>query len=294
MTSPFRFLWLLVIAALTSCGAQAPTRNTNEDEAKRLYAKGVEALNQGLCAADRSQIGLCSLDMKAAFEQPDFKPKPIAFEGLKLITQAHDLGNPDAGLVYAQCLMYGIFTEDYPAAIDLLGKLSAAGHPASQYTLAQELMNGRLAKDRSLFKRTGTNVGSDVEAFSLFLKAAESGNSNAQNSVAVCYQRGVGTERDPREALKWARRSAFAGNYGGQVSLAVQYINGDGGVGRDFDTAYAWLKIASDHTDLTSIYSNRIAPYVDLKRSGEIESRLRQELKEPAVTAPAAPTPPRR
>lgn len=280
---------MLVIAALTSCGAQAPTRNANEDEAEKLYMKGVEALNQGLCDADRAQIGLCELDMKAAFEQTDSKPKPVAFEGLKLIVRSHDRGYPDAGLIYAKCLMHGILTEDYQAAIDILEKLSAAGHAASQYTFAQELMYGRLAKDPFLFKRTGTTVGTDVEAFSLFLKAAKSGNSKAQNSVAVCYQRGVGTERNPREALKWARQSAFAGCYGGQVSLAIQYINGDGGEGRDFDTAYAWLKIASDHTDMTTVYSTRIAPYVDLKRSGEIESRLRDELKKAAATAPITP-----
>lgn len=258
----------------------------------KSYLRGMELLRQGLCVDDKVQIGIEKIDPRAAFENPDsqseFKPKPVAQEGLKLIIDAYNMGNLDAGVLYAKCMENGvIIPADYPAAIDLLGKLAAAGNAESQYHLAQELMNGRLAKDRFILKRTGTSVPTDVEAFSLFLKAAESGHALAQNSVAVCYQRGVGTERDPKASFKWAKLSAYAGCYGGQATLGVHYINGDAGVERDFDTAYAWFKIASDSTDLTTIYSKRIEPWVDRKKSAEIEAALRKELA-------AAPTAPKR
>ncbi len=271
----------------------APKEPGENDQAKKSYLRGLELLRQGLCADDKDQIGLEKIDPRTAFENPDslteFKPKPTAKEGLKLIIEAYDLGEFDAGLVYAQCMKSGIIlAEDYQGAISLLGKLASKGHAASQYILAQELMNGRLAGDRSLLKQSGTRVPTDVEAFSLFLKAAESGHALAQNSVAVCYQRGVGTERDPKASFKWAKRSAYAGCYAGQATLGVHYINGDAGVDRDFDTAYAWFKIASDSGNLASgIYSERIKPQVDRKRSAEIEAVLRKELA-------ASPTAPKR
>ena len=278
-----RILSVLTMTLITGYSQPTPAKGAENVQAKKLYERGLELLDQGLCDDDKFRIGIGKYDLRVAFEhtdsQPEFKPKPIAQEGLKHIIEAYNLGSLDAGVIYAQCMENGvILPEDYPDAMDLFGKLAAAGNAASQYHLAQELMNGRLAKDRFILKRTGTSIPTDVEAFSLFLKAAESGHALAQNSVAVCYQRGVGTERDPQASFKWAKLSAYAGHEGGQVTLGIHYINGDAGAERDYDTAYAWFKIASDRTDLTTIYSKRIEPWVDRKKSAEIEARLRKEL----------------
>ena len=84
-----------------------------------------------------------------------------------------------------------------------------------------------------------------------------------------------------------AKLSAFAGCYAGQTTLGIHYINGDA-VPQDLDVANAWLKIASEDPDggLVSMYINKIAPYVDKKRSAEIEALIRSDLKK-VTTSPS-------
>ena len=273
-------LRILSILALTVAAACSGA-NTAIMDAKANYEKGRALLNDGLCASDKYMVGISNSVTAMLDGEPDFKPKPSAQEGFKLIAEAHKRGYQDASFIYAKAMEVGILIdEDYPASIELYRKLAEAGHVLSQYELGQELMNGRLTKDRSLLKRTGTSVQTDVEAFSWFLKAAESGHPFAQNSVAVCLQRGSGTERDPKASFKWAKLSAYAGYVGGQETVGIHYINGDG-VPQDLDMANAWFQIAADspNTSMAKIYAGKIAEYVNQKRSAALEKQLRDELK---------------
>lgn len=273
-------LRILSILALTVAAACSGA-NTAVMDAKANYEKGRALLNDGLCASDKYMVGISNSVTAMLDGEPDFKPKPSAQEGFKLIAEAHKRGYQDASFIYAKAMEVGILIdEDYPASIELYRKLAEAGHVLSQYELGQELMNGRLTKDRSLLKRTGTSVQTDVEAFSWFLKAAESGHPFAQNSVAVCLQRGSGTERDPKASFKWAKLSAYAGYVGGQETVGIHYINGDG-VPQDLDMANAWFQIAADspNTSMAKIYAGKIAEYVNQKRSAALEKQLRDELK---------------
>ena len=273
-------LRILSILALTVAAACSGA-NTAVMDAKANYEKGRALLNDGLCASDKYMVGISNSVTAMLDGEPDFKPKPSAQEGFKLIAEAHKRGYQDASFIYAKAMEVGILIdEDYPASIELYRKLAEAGHVLSQYELGQELMNGRLTKDRSLLKRTGTSVQTDVEAFSWFLKAAESGHPFAQNSVAVCLQRGSGTERDPKASFKWAKLSAYAGYVGGQETVGIHYINGDG-VPQDLDMANAWFQIAADspNTSMAKIYAGKIAEYVNQKRSAALEKQLREELK---------------
>ena len=98
--------------------------------------------------------------------------------------------------------------------------------------------------------------------------------------MAVCYQRGSGTERDPNDSFKWAKLSAYAGYAGGQMTLGIHYINAEA-VDQDLDVANAWFKIASDSPDVSIVrmYMQKIASHVDPKRSSAIEAQLRKEIK---------------
>ena len=273
-------LRILSILALTVAAACSGA-NTAVMDAKATYEKGSALLNDGLCASDKYMVGISNSATAMLDGEPDFKPKPSAQEGFKLIAEAHKRGYQDASFIYAKAMEVGILIdEDYPASIELYRKLAEAGHVLSQYELGQELMYGRLTKDRFLLKRTGISVQTDVEAFSWFLKAAESGYPFAQNSVAVCLQRGAGTERDPKASFKWAKLSAYAGYVGGQETVGIHYINGDG-VPQDLDMANAWFKIAADspNNSMAKIYAGKIAEYVNQKRSAALEMQLREELK---------------
>ena len=273
-------LRILSILALTVAAACSGA-NTAVMDAKATYEKGRALLNDGLCASDKYMVGISNSATAMLDGEPDFKPKPSAQEGFKLIAEAHKRGYQDASFIYAKAMEVGILIEeDYLASIELYRKLANAGHVLSQYELGQELMYGRLTKDRFLLKRTGTSVQTDVEAFSWYLKAAESGHPFAQNSVAVCLQRGSGTERDPKASFKWAKLSAYAGFVGGQETVGIHYINGDG-VPQDLDMANAWFQIAADspNRSMAKIYAGKIAEYVNQKRSAALEKQLREELK---------------
>lgn len=275
-----RIFSILAIIVAAACKGKHEA-NTAVMDAKATYEKGLALLNEGLCESDKYTVGISNSVTRVLDDEPDFKPKPSAQEGFRLITEAHKMGHHDASFIYAKAMEVGILIdEDYPASIELYRKMAEAGHVLSQYELGQELMYGRLTKDRFLLKRTGTSVQTDVEAFAWFLKAAESGHPFAQNSVAVCLQRGSGTERDPKASFKWAKLSAYAGFVGGQETVGIHYINGDG-VPQDLDMANAWFQIAADspNRSMAKIYAGKIAEYVNQKRSAALERQLREELK---------------
>jgi TPR repeat protein len=262
------------------CAGQNETSDTSHAKASALYEKGLEQVKQGLCAGDKFLIGLGKLNVRRIDQETDLKPKPIAEEGFKLIISAHDAGYADASFTFAKCLEHGILVkENYPEAIRIYRKLSALGHSNSQYELGEELIHGRLASNPSLLKTSSVDSPTDVEGFDWLLKAAESGHPNAQNAAAVCLQQGVGTVRDVKASFKWAQLSAYAGAYSGQFTLAIHYVNAEA-VPQDLDRAYAWFKISSedDEGSMIASYMKKIEPYVNHKRSSDIEAKEREEI----------------
>jgi TPR repeat protein len=281
---------LIFFLSVFSAGLDAQS-NSAQKNPESLWKKGLELLEKGLCSSDKYRAGISEKLSWSNKEDTDFKPTVDALEGFKLIREAHELGYPAASFIYAKCMQSGIFIEEnFPAGIELHRKLARAGHIPSQIHLGYELMYGRLAKDKFLFKSTGTHVSTDVEAFSWLLRAAESGDPGAQNSVAVCYQNAVGTDQNMAESLRWARLSALAGSYAGQTTLGIHYINGIA-VQQDLDVSNAWLKIASEDPDgrMVKIYIDKIAPYVNKKRSAEIENQIRTSLRKPMPSPQAKP-----
>jgi alpha/beta superfamily hydrolase len=94
----------------------------------------------------------------------------------------------------------------------------------------------------------GDGVAKDLaEAVRWYQAAAERGNADAQNDLAVMYDAGNGVTEDDAEAVRWYRRAAAAGNPSAQYNLGLMYANGEG-VARDRTRAYVWLSVA----DVTS------------------------------------------
>lgn len=78
-----------------------------------------------------------------------------------------------------------------------------------------------------------------------YLRAAEQGDVNAQNALAVMYYHGHGVAQDPAKAYKWAKRAADQGDALGQYNLGVLYARGEG-IPQDYIKAYECYKKAAE------------------------------------------------
>ena len=84
----------------------------------------------------------------------------------------------------------------------------------------------------------------EIEAVKWYRKSAEQGQILAQDSLALCYERGTGVKENRTEATKWRRRAANQGDQEAQLMLGYDYRLGDG-VPVDNIGAYKWFNLAS-------------------------------------------------
>ena len=82
-------------------------------------------------------------------------------------------------------------------------------------------------------------------AVGYYLKAAEQGDSVAQNNLGSCYYHGQGVAQDYSEAVKWYRKAAEQGNSYAQYNLGICYHNGQG-VQRNYSAAVKWYRKAAE------------------------------------------------
>jgi TPR repeat protein len=92
----------------------------------------------------------------------------------------------------------------------------------------------------------GLGVERDLEqAAKLYRQAAEKGNSVAQNNLGVCYDRGYGVEKNEREALRWFRKAADQNFATANANMADFYFDGNG-VPKDAAKGIALLRKGSE------------------------------------------------
>ena len=110
------------------------------------------------------------------------------------------------------------------------------------------------------FYYAGTGVPQDFnKAAYWFRAAAERGQPNAQNDLAVLYSLGQGVPVDYDKAAHWARLAAEQGLVPAQSNLAFLYEHG-WGVPLDYVSAFAWYSRASragDHAAAERLASLR-------------------------------------
>ena len=91
----------------------------------------------------------------------------------------------------------------------------------------------------------GLGVTEDkAEGAKWYLKAANQGDGLAQWMIGNYYQDGDGLPQDPVEAVKWYDRAAEQGFYDAQLALATCYW-GREGVSKDLVHAYKWASLAA-------------------------------------------------
>ena len=78
-----------------------------------------------------------------------------------------------------------------------------------------------------------------------YLKAANQGFMDAENSVGYCYENGLGVERNLDLAVYWYQKAASEGLTLAQANLGRLYYNGLG-VMKDHSEAMRWFRMAAD------------------------------------------------
>lgn len=130
---------------------------------------------------------------------------------------AHRIGEDDKVLDYAK------------KAIDGLETLAAAEDFFAQYLLAQYCLY----------------TGSKEKAFTLALKAAQSGFCAAEYLVSQMYAEGSGTDADEVKAVNYIERSAYKNYAEAQYALGFRYSKGSG-VPQDDDMALKLYQMAAE------------------------------------------------
>lgn len=103
-------------------------------------------------------------------------------------------------------------------------QLAAQGYAPAQYEYGRRLLTGQNGERRN-----------PEQAYAWLRAAAEQDYWPAQQALALCYQRGLGTPADPAQAERWYEKAAAHGSP---------------------DATFALLQMATEKSDLPSVERN--------------------------------------
>lgn len=139
------------------------------------------------------------------------------------------------------------------------------------------------------------NVRNDEAAAEYFMKAAEAGHAEAQNTLGFFYWRGTGVEKDDERSFYWNSKAAEQGNISAQSNLGYSYQHGEG-VEKNPEKAFYWYSKAAEQgyktaqSELGYFYENGEGVEKDIEKAiywytkaaeqGEVTAQIRlEELK---------------
>lgn len=99
----------------------------------------------------------------------------------------------------------------------------------------------------------------ELKNFESCRMAAQKGDAQAMGVLGLLYEKGIGTEKDPAQALKWLERGAKKGDAPAQNNLGFHYLKGKG-VKQNNNQALRWFEksaaqgLASAQENLGLIY----------------------------------------
>ena len=116
------------------------------------------------------------------------------------------------------------------------------------------LSDDDIAYHNTLMGRWHYNRKEYAEAVSLFEKAAEQGNAEAQYSLGRCYYNGEGVGKDFTKAVSWFDKAAEQGYAEAQYKLGRCYYYGEG-VNKDHAKAVYWFAKAAGEGNVSAQYA---------------------------------------
>lgn len=160
---------------------------------------------------------------------------------------------------------------DYKAALSLYLKAAAQGDAEAQYIaggmffkgmgtgadyarafrlLHEAAQNGKSTVESEKILAQSFLLGQEVpknyeEAVRWFSKAAEGGDSEAQNELAFMYYTGNGIEQDLTKAYDFFMDAALQGYVLAQYNLGIMLYTGQGVEQADLVKSYGWFSIAA-------------------------------------------------
>jgi localization factor PodJL len=84
----------------------------------------------------------------------------------------------------------------------------------------------------------------DKESIASLITRADGGDAEAAIELGKRYMQGIGTEKNPAEALRWLEKAATAGNGQAQFNVGVMYERGIG-TAADLPKAVGWYRKAA-------------------------------------------------
>jgi len=108
-----------------------------------------------------------------------------------------------------------------------------AGDPYAFYSLGRQFM------------RFGDDSAIEVEGYDLMMRALEVGHTFAMNELGYFYLNKDGEFYDAERGLRYLRESAARNDIYGFNNMGLVYLNGMGGVAKDYATAYEYFRKAA-------------------------------------------------
>ena len=170
-------------------------------------------------------------------------------EKIKWTSKAAEQGHRHAQMRMGDFFREGkLVDRDDIKAIHWYRKAAENGYDLAQFVLARTysqgdaIANPYMAKE---YSNPSANVEKDYgEAIKWYLKAAEQNSEYAQFELAVCFEKGLGTEKKLDKAFQWYLKAAEQNHEDAQFSLANCYFEGKG-VDQNTSEAIVWYKKAA-------------------------------------------------
>ncbi|MFC6582713.1 SEL1-like repeat protein [Sulfitobacter aestuariivivens] len=149
---------------------------------------------------------------------------------------------------------------DRARALTLFRKAAQSGTPQFLFDLAKVLE---------------TDPETAPRAAELYQQASDAGMIDAQVSLGVLYQEGIGVKKDLAIARRLYEPAAEAGHARAQNNLGLLYVRGEG-VAQDYERAAALFQAAAEQrlaramTNLGVLYENGFGVPVDEERAAEL------------------------
>ena len=122
---------------------------------------------------------------------------------------------------------------------------------AEEHRKVAEVQRGQadniLSSATNIIVKLQTNMDDDIkkEAFAIFSRGAEHGDSNSMRNLGVSYRDALGTAQDYAMAREWYEKAAANGNATAMLNLGQLYEEG-WGVAQDYGKAREWYEKAAD------------------------------------------------
>ncbi len=126
--------------------------------------------------------------------------------------------------------------------------------PSTQPKVRQLRPSDSSRRKRMEAAKAAYNKRDYATALRLWKTLARLGNADAQNSLAILFDHGLGVTQDQAEAIKWYHSAARQGHAKAQTNLGVMYGTGDG-VPVDIKRSLKWSRLAAEQGTAKAQYN---------------------------------------